>query len=229
MTADQLREAVIRPAAAAGLLVERALTARLLEEVLDEPGGLPMLSHALLEIWRSRRSRRLTVAAYDAVGGVHGAIAATAEQVYGKLDPKAQGVARRLLLRLVEPGRGTPDTRRPLTHAELGEWHDPAVSAVIETLAGARLLTTDEKGVHLAHEALLTRWPRLANWLEEDRERLRHHRRLTEAAQAWLEADRDPGTLYRGTRLAHAQELFTHDHTLTATERHFLSAALGPV
>ncbi|GAA3837950.1 hypothetical protein GCM10022403_083080 [Streptomyces coacervatus] len=225
MTADELREAVVRPAAAAGLLVERELTARLVDEVLDEPGGLPMLSHALQETWRRRKSRMLTLAAYQAAGGVRGAIAATAEEVYGQLDPEAQAVARRLLLRMVEPGNGTPDTRRPLTRAELAEWADPAVPGVVEQLARARLLTTDEDGAQLAHEALLTCWPRLAGWLEEDRERLRHHRRLAEAARAWLEHDRDPGTLYRGTRLDLAREQFT-DPELTAPEREFLAAAL---
>ncbi|MET7481151.1 hypothetical protein ABZT17_43495 [Streptomyces sp. NPDC005648] len=226
MTADELREAVVRPAAATGFLVERELTARLVDEVLAEPGGLPMLSHALLETWQRRRSRTLTVAAYESAGGVRGAIAATAEKVYGQLDAEAQTDARRLLLRMVEPGRGTPDTRRPLTRAELSEWADSGVAAVVDRLARARLLTTDEEGVQLAHEALLTCWPRLAGWLEEDRERLRHHRRLTEAAHAWTEADRDVGALYRGTRLDRAEELFAQDSALTAAERQFLTAAL---
>lgn len=227
MTADELRAAVTRPAVATGFLVERELTTRMVEEVLAEPGGLPMLSHALLETWQRRRSRTLTVAAYEAAGGVGGAIAATAEQVYGGLDPEERAVARRLLLRMVEPGRDTPDTRRPLTHAELGEWSEAAVATVVDQLARARLLTTDEDGVQLAHEALLTCWPRLASWLDEDRERLRQHRRLTEAAHAWAEADRDPGALYRGTRLDRAEELFAQDSGLTTAERAFLTAALA--
>ncbi|GAA3774293.1 WD40 repeat domain-containing protein [Streptomyces phyllanthi] len=134
--------------------------------------------------------------------------------------------ARRLLLRMVEPGRGTPGTRRPLTRTELGEWADSTVATVVDQFARARLLTTDEDGAQIAHEALLTCWPRLADWLEEDRDRLRHHRRLTEAAHAWLEAHRDPGALYRGTRLDRAEELFAQDSALTAVERGFLTAAL---
>ncbi|QFR01578.1 hypothetical protein F9278_41445 [Streptomyces phaeolivaceus] len=238
MTADELREAVVKPAATAGLLVERELTAHLVDKILDEPGALPMLSHALLETWRRRRSRMLSLAAYEAAGGVRGAIAATAEEVYGGLDPDEQAAARRLLLRMVEPGGEpagphgresggtTADTRRPLSATELAEWADPEVPGVVERLAGARLLTVDEDGVQLAHEALISCWPRLAGWLAEDRERLRHHRRLAEAARAWLEADRDPGALWRGTRLDLAREEFTHDDTLTAAERGFLTAAL---
>ncbi|MFJ8113711.1 hypothetical protein [Streptomyces sp. NPDC096132] len=228
MTADELREAVVRPAQAAGLLVERELTARIVEEVLERPGGLPMLSHALLETWRRRKGRMLTLAAYEAVGGVSGAIAASAEQVYRRLSPVQARTARRLLLRMVEPGQGTPDTRRPLTRAELEEYADPEARVVLERLAAARLLTADEDGFHLAHEALIGRWPRLHGWIEEERERLRHHRRLTEAARAWLEHDRDPGALYRGSRLARAEELFPDhatDPALTATERSFLLAA----
>ncbi|MDV9178791.1 hypothetical protein R6V09_52805, partial [Streptomyces sp. W16] len=235
MTAEELREAVVGPAQAVGCLVERALTARLVEEVLDEPGGLPMLSHVLLETWRRRRGRLLTLAGYEAAGGVRGAIAATAEEVYGGLSPEEARTARQLLLRMVVPGQGTPDTRRPLTRAELAEWGDPEVPVVLERLTRARLLTADEEGVQLAHEALLTCWPRLHDWIERDRERLRHHRMLTDAARTWLEHERDPGALYRGTRLARAEELFAEDVgdravgpglALTTPERAFLTAAL---
>ncbi|MER6563530.1 WD40 repeat domain-containing protein [Streptomyces sp. NPDC001027] len=235
MSADELREAVVRPAQAVGILVERELTARIIEEVRDQPGALPMLSHALLETWKRRRSRLLTLATYEAAGGVHGAIAATAEEVYGQLSPDQAITARRLLLRLIEPGQGTADTRRPLPRSELDEHVDPGIWLVAERLARARLLTSDEGGVQLAHEALITCWPRLRGWVEEDRERLRHHRRLTEAARAWLEHDCDPGSLYRGARLARAEELFTDGSRsrgnggraeLTATEEEFLAAAL---
>ncbi|MCH5672495.1 nSTAND1 domain-containing NTPase [Streptomyces gilvus] len=229
MTAEELREAVVGPGQAAGLIVERTLTARLVEEVLDEPGGLPMLSHALQETWRRRKGRVLTLAGYEAAGGVRGAIAASAEEVYGGLTPPQARAARDLLQRMVVPGQGTPDTRRPLTRLELDQWADPDVPAALEHLTRARLLTADEDGVQLAHEALITSWPRLHGWIEEDRERLRHHRALTQAACAWLEHDRDPGALYRGTRLARAEELFPgheSDPALTGPERAFLTAAL---
>ncbi|MFD3313495.1 hypothetical protein [Streptomyces sp. NPDC058694] len=216
MTADELRDTVVGPAQAVGLLVERELTARVVEEVLDRPGALPMLSHALLETWKRRRGRLLTLAAYEAAGGVRGAIAATAEEAYGQLSAAQAHTARQLLLRLIEPGQGTDDTRRPLSRAELDEWADREVPVAVERLARARLLTVDEDGVELAHEALITCWPRLRGWIDEDRERLRHHRRLTEAARAWLEHDRDPGGLYRGTRLARAEELFADDVRVVA-------------
>lgn len=187
-----------------------------------------MLSHALLETWRRRKGRMLTTAAYEAAGGLNGAIAASAETVYGRLSAPQASAARQLLLRLVEPGRGTVDTGRPLTRDELLECAHPDIPVVVELLARARLLTVDEEGVRLAHESLIGCWPRLHGWIDQDRERLRHHRQLTEAARAWLEHDRDPGTLYRGTRLARAEEVFPghgSDLALTEAERAFLTAA----
>lgn len=232
---DELREVITGPAASAGLTVERALTARIVDEVVDQPGALPMLSHALLETWRRRRGRMLTLAAYEEAGGVRGAIAATAEEAYGGL-PAAQGrVARRILLRLIAPGDGTADTRRPASRAELGS----GARDVLERLAGARLITLDGDTVELAHEALITGWPRLAGWIEEGRDRLRAQRRLGEAARGWEELERDPGALYRGTRLSRAEELFARqpdddstgrarpDDDLTPLERAFLTASVA--
>ncbi|PAZ14101.1 hypothetical protein CLM62_21955 [Streptomyces sp. SA15] len=201
---DELREVITKPAAVTGLLVERTLTARIIDEVSDQPGALPMVSHALLETWRRRRGRTLTLATYEAAGGVRGAIAATAEQVYGELSEDQAHTARRILLRLIAPGDGTADTRRPVGRDELG----PGARDVLERLAAARLVTLDGDRVELAHEALITGWPRLAGWIDEDRERLREQRRLDEAARAWAELGHDPGALYRGTRLARAEELF---------------------
>ncbi|MFJ9631819.1 hypothetical protein ACIRU8_29385 [Streptomyces sp. NPDC101175] len=207
MSRDELKEAITGPATAVGLNVERALTARITDEVTDRPGALPMVSHALLETWRRRRGRTLTVAAYEEAGGVRGAIAATAEQLYAGFSPEQARTARRILLRLIAPGEGGADTRRPADRGELGTGDD--VCVVVERLAAARLITLDDGTVELAHEALITGWPRLAGWIGEDRERLREQRLLGEAARAWERLAHDPGALYRGTRLARAAELFT--------------------
>ncbi|MFH8348820.1 hypothetical protein [Streptomyces sp. NPDC018045] len=237
MSPQELREAIVKPAAAEGLIVERSLTARLVEEMAEEPGSLPLLSHVLLETWRRRRGRTLTLQAYEAAGGVHGAVAQTAEHLYGRLSPQQAGTARRMLLRLITPGEGTPDTRRPAARGEL-DAGDPAAAQLVEQLAAARLITVDQDTVDLAHEALITSWPRLRGWIEEDRGRLIVHRRLTEAAGLWDELDRDPGALYRGTRLGAAEEAFAPAEApgpapapagapdeLTPLERAFLTAS----
>lgn len=125
MTPAQLREAVIGPAQRDRLIVERALTARIVADVERQPGGLPLMAHALLEVWRRRRGKTLTEQAYDAIGGVRGAIAHTAEAVYARFTDDQAAVARRLLLRMVSPGEGTQDTRRPVERSEL-PWHSPS-------------------------------------------------------------------------------------------------------
>ncbi|MEU2339407.1 WD40 repeat domain-containing protein [Streptomyces sp. NPDC013172] len=228
MNRAELQEAVVRPATAAGLRVERELTARIIEEAADQPGALPMLSHALRETWRRRRSGVLTLTAYEAAGGIHGAIAAAAEEVYGGLSPAQAATARRLLLALIEPGTGTADTRRPVSRADLREWPDPEVPEVLQRLARARLVTLGQESIELAHEALITRWPRLQAWIDAHRERLAEHRRLSEAARIWQERRHDSGNLYRGAQLAVADVLFgrgVNDHDLTGRERAFLSAS----
>ncbi|UUU21640.1 nSTAND1 domain-containing NTPase [Streptomyces sp. DSM 40750] len=232
MSSAELREVVVKPAAAAGLTVERALTTRLVDEITDAPGGLPLLSHVLLETWRRRRGKTLTLAGYEAAGGLDGAIAKTAEDVYNGFTEGEAATARRVLLRLISPGDGTPDTRRPAGRAELettGTGRDE-VAQVLEALTRARLLTLDGPTVEVAHEALITAWPRLRGWIEEDRDRLRAHRQLTEAARAWEELGRDGGALYRGSRLVTAREYFGgpgHTGDLTDQEAAFLSASLA--
>ncbi|MEO3751925.1 helix-turn-helix domain-containing protein [Streptomyces sp. B6B3] len=227
MTRQELRQAIVQPAQRAGLIVERALTARLLAEVTDQPGGLPLLSHVLLETWRRRQGRTLTLASYQAVGGAHGAVARTAEAAFVCLTAAQQERARRVLLRLIAPGDGAPDTRRPADRAELGT-DDEDRLAVLDRLARARLLTLDGPSVELAHEALITAWPRLRGWVQTERDRLRVHRRLTEDARAWRDLDRDPGALYRGSRLASAEECFPPERgdELTRLESAFLTASL---
>ncbi|MFB7650464.1 MULTISPECIES: WD40 repeat domain-containing protein [unclassified Streptomyces] len=229
MSREELREAVVRPAAAEGLVVERALTARLLDEVEDAPGGLPLMSHALLETWRHRTGRTLTETAYETAGGLRGAVVRTAEEVYGELTPPQAELARRVLLRLVAPGDGTPDTRRPAEHAELDLGDPDGTRAVLDRLVRARLLTLDDGTVELAHEALITAWPRLRGWIDAERDRLRVHRALSEAARTWTGLGRENAALYAGSRLAAAHDAFPPGHRaeLTPTESEFLAASTG--
>ncbi|GAA2468273.1 WD40 repeat domain-containing protein [Streptomyces macrosporus] len=229
MSRDELREAVVKPAAAVGLQVERSLTSRLLDEAENEPGALPLLSHALLETWQHRRGRALTREAYDAAGGLHGAAARTAEEVFARLTDAQADLARRILLRLVAPGDGTPDTRRPADRAELDLGDPRDTATVLEHLARARLITLADGTVDLAHEALIDAWPRLRGWIDAERDRLRLHRRLTEAARGWEDLGRDPGALYRGSRLVMAGEAFPEPdrhRDLTPVEQEFLAASV---
>ena len=168
----ELRSAIVDPAERAGLVVEPELADALVADVEHQPGALPLLSTALLELWQRRDGTRLRLATYEETGGVLGAVARLAEDAFGRLDPAQQAVARTVLLRLaeVEPEGGVERRRLPL--AELEATGDGAAAGVIEQLADARLLTVSAGSVEFAHEALLREWPRLRDWIEEDRDDL---------------------------------------------------------
>ena len=206
MRRDELRRAVERPALRVGLRVEPELADALVADVEDEPGALPLLSTALLELWQRRDGRRLRLAAYEQTGGVRGAVARLAEEAFARLDVAQQSLARTVLLRLaeVEPEGGVE--RRRLLLEDLEAEGGEEVTMVIGLLADARLLTVSAGAVEFAHEAVLREWPRLRDWIEEDRDDLKIHRELTAAEQEWLRLDRDEGALYRGARLAEAHE-----------------------
>lgn len=208
MTRSELRQAVEEPARQAGLRLEDGLVDAILEDGGDEPGSLPLVSHALAETWRRRRGNSLTLAGYRAAGGVAGALAQTADAVYAdRLDDEQREVARRLLLRLVTPGEGTPDTRRPLPLSELEDDSDAELmTAVAAELTDARLLTVDRDTVEIAHEALIASWPLLRGWIEESRDDLRIRQRIDRAGAEWVAQGREPDLLYRGTPLQSALE-----------------------
>jgi WD40 repeat protein len=223
MTTEELRRAIVRPAERAGLRLEAGLAEQLLADVAGEPGGLPLLSTALLACWQRRQGRTLTLAGYAETGGVKGAVARLAEGAYARLDPGQQEAARRLLLRLAGPGEGELLVGRRVPLAELEADRDPEMGAALAALTEARLLTTGEAAVEVAHEALLRHWPRLRGWLEEDAQGRVLHRHLARAAQEWQDGGRDPGELYRGARLAAALEWAGgHAADLNQLERGFL-------
>ncbi len=228
MTVDELRRAIEEPAHRHGWEFEPGLVDLILRDVGDEPGSLPPLSHALLETWKRRRGRTLTLQGYAESGGVHGAIARTAEAVYRQLTAEQQAIARSIFLRLTELGEGTQDTRRRAALSELvsGRHEAEVVQGVMQRLADARLITAERETMQVAHEALIREWPTLHEWLEQDREGLRVHRHLTETAQEWVRLGRDAGELYRGARLAQALEWAQrHEDELNPLEDEFLATS----
>jgi WD40 repeat protein/tRNA A-37 threonylcarbamoyl transferase component Bud32 len=221
MQPDELRRAIEGPARVAGLRMEPGLIETLLGDVAGEPGGLPLVSHALYESWLRRDGRVLTIEGYLAAGGVRGAIAHTAEQVYQDCSPDERVVMRRTLLLLVELGEGTDDTRRRVPRSELL----PGDEVVLERLARSRLVVVGDDSAEIAHEAVIRVWPRLREWLKEDREELQTRRQLSTAARTWDAEGRDEAGVYRGARLAAALELRDGEYPLTTGERDFLGAS----
>jgi WD40 repeat protein/DNA-binding SARP family transcriptional activator len=223
MRRDELARAIDGPARKAGLVVEPELVTRLVDDAAGQPGGLPLLSTALLELWQRRDGRRMRLAHYEQSRGVHGAVARLAERAYGTLTHDEQRLARRILLRLAGAGEGGAVVRRRVPLDELEADRDQQAARVLEVLTASRLVTLGERTAEVAHEALLREWPRLRGWLEEDAEGRRLQRHITLAARDWDSGGRDPGELYRGARLSAALEWSaTHEPDLNATERAFL-------
>jgi hypothetical protein len=227
--AGGLHTAIVEPAARAGLTLEPALTQALLDEANGQPGSLPLISHVLLETWLRRRGRMLTLDGYREAGRIRGVVAQTAEAVYAELSPSERRIVRQTLLRLTAVGDGPSITRRRATLTELVQLGVAGeAERVLDRLSRARLIVLDAHGVEMAHDALISAWPRLQRWLDQDREGLLTHRHLTDAAGIWVELGRDPGALYRGTRLAVAREWVDRrggrEH-LNASERDFMVAS----
>jgi WD40 repeat protein/DNA-binding SARP family transcriptional activator len=225
MERGDLARAIELPASRAELELERPLVETLVGDVADEPGGLPLLSTALLELWRRRDGRLLRYESYRTSGGVRGAVARLAEQTYARLDDSEQDAARGIMLRLIS-GEGAMVVRRRVPRAELDVDRDARVARVLAVLTDARLLTASDGTVEVAHEALLREWPRLRRWLEEDREGRRLYDHLAAAAGEWSARDHDPAELYRGARLSAALDWTAHHaEQLSRRELEFIDAS----
>ena len=226
MHSDELRRAVEGPCRRADLKVDPELVEQLVTDVEREPGGLPLLSAALLELWQRRDGRRLRHADYLRTGGVHGAVARLAEDAWAQLEDADRPAARAVLMRLVGVTEAGAVERRRLALDELEADSDEAAARVVALLTDRRLLTVDAGSIEIAHEALLREWPRLSGWIEEDRDGLRIQRALGSAAEGWQQLGRDPGALYRGTRLREASEWdAARQPSLSRLEREFLDAS----
>jgi len=246
MTAGQLRRAIVEPAHKAGLDLEDGLVELLLRDMQPRPGpagqggagheagALPLLSHALLVTWERASGSRLTVAGYQATGGISGAIAQTAEVAYGQLGDAGRDIARQLFLRLVHVADDARETRARVPLSELpgqptGVAADAAgVPGVLEQFVARRLVTVDAAHAEITHEALLDAWPRLRGWLDADAEDVRVWRFVGPAAQAWASAGRDPATLLRGGQLALARDWVrspAHHASVSPLAREFVDAS----
>ncbi|GAA1765488.1 nSTAND1 domain-containing NTPase [Agromyces humatus] len=224
MDKQDLRAAIEQPALRAGLRLEAGLTELILRDASGHSTALPLLSHALVETWLRREASVLTVAGYEEVGGLTGAIARTAEHLFDELTPTQRDVCRSTMLRLVELG---PDGRPMRRYAKRSSLNEDAVrAAVVARLIHARLLSASDDTVAVTHELLAFAWPRLHDWLEEDAAGARLLGKLTLAADAWEADGEREDDLYRGARLQNALDWrSTSKPDLTSTESRFLDAA----
>ena len=161
----------------------------------------------MLATWEHSRGGTLAVADYQASGGIRNALTQTAEQAYESLTDGQRGsrgsCSSAWCTSLMACRRAAPRSRS----ADLPGW-DQAGDAepVLATFVGERMITVDADAAQITHDALLTAWPRLRTWIEENTEELRDRGRIAEGARAWAEAGREEDALWRGSRLALARE-----------------------
>jgi WD40 repeat protein len=214
LSAGELERAIAEPARQVGLEVDPELIATIVHDVKGELGALPLLQYALTEAFDRRTGQTISLAAYESSGGVYGALARRAQEVYDGLDEIGKGIARHVFLRLVTLGEGVRDTRRRVRQSELlklsGASND--VQSVLDAFSKYRLIAFDvdmatrEPIVELAHEALLRAWALLREWLDASRVDIRLHRWLVAAVAEWEQSGRDQTYLLSGTRLAQYED-----------------------
>ena len=226
MSIDHLREVIVAPAEAAGVTVDDDLVKMLLDDVssasgVPAAGALPLLSHALRATWLESDGRRMTVRDYLATGRIAGAVEKTAEDVYRSLTDDEQAAARELLLAMVNVDEDMV-TRRVVPLADLAADEGPRAD-LLERFAATRLLTVSQDDVQVTHEALLTAWPRLTEWIATDRERLSLVRRLRSVSEVWDANGRIDDLLPGPARLQMFDEL-VGDSALDQTSRAYLDA-----
>ena len=231
LSAEELGSVIVSPAERIGLTVEPELVAAIIAEVSEEPGALPLLQYALTELFERREGLALRLKAYRESGGILGALARRAEELYTKLDEARQGLVRQLFLRLVTPGEGTDDTRRRIRWAEMLAIKDEnaLIQGILDVFGKYRLLTFDndpqtrEPTIEVAHEAMIRQWQRLREWIDESREELRLERRLSAATEEWQKQKRDSSFLATGVRLQQFEGLVdTGSIALGENERAFV-------
>lgn len=217
MTEPDLRLAITGPAAVAGLELEPGLVEIILDELRagdrHVAGALPLLSQALRNTWERREKDTLTVRGYEDSGRVRDSVRRTADEALAGLPPEDRKVVLRYFRRMAVIIAGGQVARRRATLTELyaaasahsAEERERA-EALLSAFADRRLLTLHEDTVEIAHDALLTAWPTLRQWLEPDLAAQAVYDLLLDAATQWAGNHRDPAFLYRGPRLLAVQD-----------------------
>jgi len=206
MTREEMRAAIEKPAEIQKASFEGGLVERILNEVGNEPGNLPLLEFALTLLWEQAETGLMTHDSYERIGQVEGALARYADTVYAKLGDLEKETARQVFVQLVRPGEGTEDTRRVASRTEIGEenW------LLTQYLADKRLVVTgqDSSGnltVEVVHEALIASWQQLKDWMETDRAFRTWQESIRAAIRLWESTDWDESALMRGISLSEAE------------------------
>ena len=232
---DQLEAAATLPARQLDIAVEPRLVGRLIADVAGQPNALPLFQYALTELFDAREGQMLDLATYERIGGVRKAVARRAESLYNQLGPAEQETARQLFLRIVTVSGDIVGRRRvPASELVSLDVDVVALQAAIDAFARYRLLALDRDPatgsptVEVAHEALLSEWHRLRDWIDQHRDDLAKQASFLVAVNEWEQSGRDAGYLLTGSRLAD-YERWTQSTglRLTATEHDFIACAVA--
>lgn len=229
MDKQELTEVIAQPALKMKVELEEGLTNKLIDDLNNHPGRLPLLEFALSQLWFKQKNWYLTHQAYQEIGGLEKALTQQADKVFQSLSPTNKLQAERIFIQLVRPGEGTEDTRRVATRIEVGEgnW------SLVKHLADERLLVTawDEiaqiETVEIVHEALIREWKTLREWIEINREFRIWQEILKREVRDWEKSNGNPDTLLEGTRLAVATDWYnTRREQLTQSQQNFILASI---
>lgn len=208
MNYEELESAIAKPAQVMKVDLEEGLTSRLIKDVANQPGLLPLLQFALTQLWEKQKNWFLTHQAYEEIGGIEKALANHADAVFHKLSSADKKRVELIFIQLVRLGEGVEDTRRVATRAEVGEdsWD------LVDHLAGekARLLVTgrnevtSEETVEIVHETLIGNWLLLREWVDKIREQLKLKQRIEDAAIEWERRKKEKDYLLGGKLLKEA-------------------------
>jgi hypothetical protein len=220
MQPEELVTAIAQPALRVGLRIDPSLIAQIINDMQGEPGALPLMQFALKDLFDSQQDKggviALTLNDYLKRGGIRKSLERHADDAFAKLSENEQELARSIFSGLIEIGHGTQDTRQATRRTALFDELIPIntkaveVKAIVQKLADARLITTDEQGgkdtVTLAHEKLIDAWPWLKDLVDDKSDVIALQNEITTNAKEWSDHQRDPSYLYTGARLISARE-----------------------
>ena len=235
MQDHEVKAAITGPAARVGVSVEPDLVSEVIKDVRARPASLPLLQYALTDTFERGSEDHLTLAAYRSAGGISGALSRRADELYESMDGEQREAMKQILLALVTVTEDGEGMRRRVERESLMSlpWAEERLATVVERLGAQRLLTFDQSSetgratIEVAHEALISEWPRFAGWVENSRDDLRLRQRISTAAEEWHESGLDAGFLLTGSRLGQFSDWASRtDLDLTALEEDFLEASL---
>lgn len=250
LTSEELRRVVVEPAHLARLEFDPGLPELLLSDAGNEPGNLPLLQHALLELYIQRRGNRMTNAAYQVIGSIRQSIAKAAEREFKRWDTKGQGaLVRRVftqLVRLARADEGIEDTRRRVPIATLPPEAEPIIDEFasyqfrllvkaserfaknMHSVDNELISSNEQETVEVAHEALIREWSRLKDWLNEDRGYYLWRQKLDQSIRDYEEHGKQTGYLLQGPQLKEAEGklLSPMPEPLSRSQDEFIRASL---